>query len=339
MRKLSIATCDDIVNQLNSGQSAKKIAKKMGISITSVSRIRNERCDDVTISKGGRPPKLSIQDKSWIVRQVTCGKAENAAKVAKNLQDDGRANASATTVRRTLKEAGLRSFVKQKKPMLLPRHIKSRYEFAQKYKDWTIDDWKRVVFSDETKINRLGSSDGREWAWKKPGAQVEQHHVIPTMKFGGGSLMIWGCMTYYGVGYACRIDGRMNAELYTTILNDELQESIDYFEMDRETLIFQQDNDPKHTSKMARKWFKDNSIHLLDWPAQSPDLNPIENLWRQLKQQLNAYVEPPKGMHELWERVEHEWEALSTEKCIDLFESMPRRVAAVYKAKGGYVKY
>jgi hypothetical protein len=68
--------------------------------------------------------------------------------------------------------------------MLLPRHKKSRLEFAEKYKEWTFDDWKHVVFSDETKINRLGS-DGRKWTWRAKGKGLSRNEVIPTLKFGG----------------------------------------------------------------------------------------------------------------------------------------------------------
>src|SRR3978361_1617006 len=96
---------------------------------------------------------------------------------------------------------------------------------------------------------------------------------------------------------------------------------------------FQQDNDPKHTSKWADKWFEVNDIELLGWPAQSPDLNPIEHLWNHIKKQLKKYQEPPRGVHELWERVVEEWEAIEPEVCQRLIESMPRRIQAVIKAK------
>src|SRR5215469_147372 len=126
----------------------------------------------------------------------------------------------ANTVRNALKEAEMKGASKQKKPLLASRHIKARLEFARKYKDWTVDDWKRVVWSDETKINRFGS-DGRKWCWRERGSSLKSNHVQATVKFGGGSLMMWGCMAAQGVGYACKIEERMNSELYTAILSDE----------------------------------------------------------------------------------------------------------------------
>ena len=98
-------------------------------------------------------------------------------------------------------------------------------------------------------------------------------------------------------------------------------------------------NDPKHTSKLAKSWFKDHGIQVMEWPAQSPDLNPIEHLWFHLKKQLSDHKTPSSGILELWERVEKEWEEIKPEECQNLIESMPRRVEAVIRAKGGYTKY
>jgi hypothetical protein len=151
--------------------------------------------------------------------------------------------------------------------------------------------------------------------------------------------MVWGCITAEGVGYLTKIEGHLNVDLYCQILRDELMKSLEYYDLDASEIIFQQDNDPKHTSNMAKNCLQELGLKVLQWPAQSPDLNPIEHLWSHLKRHLNALPRQPTGMLELWERVEEEWEGISQEVVISLIESMPRHIAAVLKAKGGMTKY
>ncbi len=94
-----------------------------------------------------------------------------------------------------------------------------------------------------------------------------------------------------------------------------------------------------HHSHKVGNWLKDHKICVLDWPAKSPDLNPIEHLWDHLKRQLAKYPREASGVHELWECVQKEWNAIPKDVCVKLIESMPQRVKAVIKAKGGYTRY
>ena len=80
-------------------------------------------------------------------------------------------------------------------------------------------------------------------------------------------------------------------------------------------------------------------MQVMTWPAQSPDLNPIEHLWIHLKRKLGEYEEPPRGINELWERIQVVWDGIPAEECQKLIESMPRKIEAVLRAKGGYTKY
>ena len=151
--------------------------------------------------------------------------------------------------------------------------------------------------------------------------------------------MVWGCMTWEGVGYAAKIDGRMDGDLYLQILKDELLNSLQYYDLNPSDIIFQQDNDPKHTCKKVKEWLEEQDFETMLWPAQSPDLNPIEHLWVYLKRRLAEYEHPPNGILQLWKRIQEVWKGIPVEECQKLIESMPRRVQAVVKAKGGYTKY
>src|SRR5215469_1803115 len=98
-------------------------------------------------------------------------------------------------------------------------------------------------------------------------------------------------------------------------------------------------NKSKHTSQQAKEWFKNEGIQVLPWPAQSPNLNPIEHLWKHLKLKLAQYERKAKEIHELWERCDKEWNKFTPEECRKYIDSMPSRVQAVLKAKGGHTLY
>jgi len=164
--------------------------------------------------------------------------------------------------------------------------------------------------------------------------------VRPTLEFGSGSIMVWGCMTWLGVGALIKIVGNMDATQYVDILSNGLLPTITHVSAEpdlppRHCITFQQDNDPKHTSRLAMKWFNDEDVKVMQWPTQSPDLNPIEHLWAHLKARLRSYEDAPRGVLELWQRVKEEWVKIPAQKCQTLIESMPRRINAVIKSRGG----
>ncbi|SYW82096.1 uncharacterized protein UHO2_00581 [Ustilago hordei] len=198
----------------------------------------------------------------------------------------------------------------------MPNHSKKSTSLlllqSMKHKDMTVEDWKNVVWSDETKINFFGP-DGKQFCWIK-NAGFNSKLVRPTVKFSSGSIMIWGCMTWEGMG--------------------DLQLQHAYTD-----ITFQQDNDPKHTPKNTITWLESNSIKVIQWPVQLPDLNPIEHLWHHLKMQLSQYSMIAKSRDELLKRCEAEWTAITPETCRTLIESMPDCIKAVLKAKGGNTKY
>jgi transposase len=301
--------------------------------------LKYQKIHDPSIKKavGGRIPKVTDSKKRLIKRLILDGQLHTAAEVHRYLvQEDYQLSYSSAC--KLLKSMGFQAKIKKKKPFLTKRHKNLRLQWAKRYQNWTVADWSKVIFTDETKINVWGS-DGVKYYWIRPGDPLQPHHLDLTVKFGNGSVMMWGCMSIHGVGYGSCIEGTMNASVYCNILNTTFNESLDWWNLGYEDIIFQQDNDPKHTSKKAKKWFSDRDIEVLEWPSQSPDLNPIEHLWHHLKLKLSRYETKASGVGELWERIDKEWNSLTTEECVRYIESMPARVQAVLEAKGGQTRY
>ena len=132
-----------------------------------------------------------------------------------------------------------------------------------------MDDWKRVIWSDETKINRF-HFDGREWVWIRANENLQNRHCKLTVKHDGGGIMFWSAISYAGVGWICKINGNMDQYLYKEILEEDLEQTIQYtcekLGLRRDQIIFQQDNDPKHKAKSVTEHLQKQSYKVMTCP-------------------------------------------------------------------------
>ena len=182
-----------ILAQLDAGHSSHSISSSLGIHYSTVCRIWTQEHPDLEKSAGGHPSKLSLANVHHAIHLILSQKAENAVQITKTLSNIINQPLHPNTIHHHLKQSGMKAIVKKKCPLLAVWYCKACLDFAYAYKDWTVEDWKKVIWSDETKINHLGSH-GQKWVWKKAGEGLSNMLVEGTVKYGSGSFMMWGCM-------------------------------------------------------------------------------------------------------------------------------------------------
>ena len=322
----------------NGGLPSQEVAERLGIHCTTVDRVYHRLLKNPEFyhvePKSGRPQKLSPQDRRFATLQLARGHAKTAIDIQRNFFP----HVHPDTIRNSLREEGLSAFKRRRVPFLNQHHIRSRLKWARAHQSWSVRDWERVIFSDESKFNLFGS-DGLQYCWRRGGQALDPRYTKKEVKHGGGKLMVWGCVTPYGVGRLYRINGRMDSTKYISILQEAYLGTLEDLHTSRKNFIFQADNDPKHTSKVAQAWLKENHISTLNWPASSPDMNILENLWAHLDDCIWAHPKKLSNTTELWEVLQEEWKQISPEYVRKLYESLPRRVEEVCNAKGGNTKY
>jgi DDE superfamily endonuclease len=183
----------------------------------------------------------------------------------------------------------LGSYIAAKKPGLSAENVAKRLAWAEKYKDWTVEDWKKVIWSDESSI-WIGVNPRRQWVHRPKGERFNSRYVKKTFKSAQVKVMVWACFTGERVGPLIVCDeGGIGADEYEEILYDGLFSLIDDIleppedpdtiqVADENTFLFMQDNALCHKAEEVLELLAERNIPVMEWPPQSPDLNPIENL-------------------------------------------------------------
>jgi hypothetical protein len=220
------------------------------------------------------------------------------------------------------------------KPLLKASMVKKRLAFCRKYKHWTEADWEKVMYSDESTFRCIRSVKSKV---RRPSGsnRFDPRYTSVTVKHPD-SVMIWGCFSASGRGgmYPLPKNVTMNGERYQQVLQEHLLFWMNNFQCTH----FLQDGAPCHASKRIKAFLSEQPFEIIDWPGNSPDLNPIENLWSYMKNKLKHkdISSGPKLIKEiktLWTT------GIPQDLCQKLSRSMPSRIQAVLAAKGYATKY
>ena len=282
--------------------------------------------------RAARPSVSTERENCALIRMSSSNPRLVARQLKQRWRTEHGVEASVSTVKSRLRDAGLFGRIAVKKPLLTARHRRTRLEFAQEHRDWTVEQWSRCLFSDESPIHLVASHQQR-YVRRRGGTALRQQHIRPTVHSSSGKLMVWGAFSLNGGRPLARICGNLNAASYQDILRDHLLP----LNLPQNGLIFQQDNATCHSARTTLRFLEDNNVDVMRWPPQSPDLNPIENLWGYLQQRLDRLE--VRTMDELWAAAEREWRGIPQDVITNLVESMPARMALVIAARGGSTRY
>ncbi len=222
--------------------------------------------------KCGRKSCTTNRENRSLMRIVKQNRFKNLGELHKEWTEAG-VKASRATTHRRVKEFGYSCRIPLVKPLLNHRQRQRRLTWAKEKKNWTVAQWSKVLFSDVSKFCISFGNQGPR-VWRKGGEAHSPSCMKSSVKFPQ-SVMIWGAMSSAGVGPLCFLKTNVTAPVYQEILEHFMLPSADQLFKDAD-LIFQQDLAPAHTAISTKSWLNDHGVGVLDWQANSPDLNPIE---------------------------------------------------------------
>lgn len=324
----------------NTTKSIREIADDLDVSIGLVHKVIKQQEEEGNVDlhyKGncGHPKLFDDRDLRHIKDIVIKNPRLTARGVQKELGECGD-GISIRTMQRALNEAGCKAIKPSKCPLLTAVQIQKRYQWAKEHATWGIEEWKKVIWSDETML-RVEDNCPR-FVRLVDGHEKTADHYLKSVKHPT-QVMIWSCFYYGGTGRAHVVEKNLNSEEYIAeIVNRRVVPQLrDWFEAGGG--LFQQDNAPCHVSKRTLQHLQESGVRVLPWPPSSPDINPIENLWAIVKRRVRDRQPSTKSalisaFLSVWNRDEE-----IQEMCKKLVNSMPSRVEEILENKGGATKF
>jgi transposase len=300
---------------------------------------------DIDVKKrSGRPRKTSERDDRMLLRAARSNRRQTLSELNADILNNAVSN---RTIKRRLHDAGFKKWRAKKRPALTADHARKRLKWARAHVDWDVDKWRTILWSDECWIERCNRTN--TWIFRAP---TEKWHKDCIDEVPNGpekaKVMIWGIFAGKMRGPIHIIEGNIDAPYYRDSILDEYlplfyEEVLDNLGTSPE---FMHDNASVHTAQIVRDWLVASNITVMNWPARSPDLNPIEHVWKVLKDhlhrthpELKAITSVAAAVELIKSVIEEVWQSLENNYFESLVSSMKRRCQAVINANGWYTKY
>lgn len=336
-----------VVALIEAGQNQSQVARQLNLSRYAVRRVyqRYQQTGGYSRRPGtGRKRATTQRDDRFLVNTSLRNRRLNAVQLGQQLQEVREVEVSRWTVRRRLAEGGLTAHRPATGPKLTPAHRQARLQFARNHVNWTMDQWQAVLFSDECRMC-LHGNDGRGRVYRRSSERFAQCCISERVSYGGGSCMFWGGISLEAKTELVFITGpdtnRRSGGLTSQRYIEEILEEhvVPFSGFIGDNFVFMQDNARPHTAAIVRQYLEEVEVPVMAWPARSPDLNPIEHLWDELKKRVRGRNAAPTSLRELQTAIKEEWDRVPQDFVKKLISSMKHRMEAVIQARGGNTSY
>ena len=292
-----------IVHMSKKGIKQFVIVKYFGISKTTISMIL-KKFSAATIGSKKWGPKYKLNEAAIRIlkRVIIKNNMKPLYLSVTEFKEDCGYKIYIKTIRKYIHKCGIRNYAAASKPYLMPHHILNRERWAYMRKNWSMYKLATVAFSDESKFT-LKTIALRKRVWRKQLERYKTIKLVPTFKSGYQSISVSAASSICGRTRLIRIEGNLNQHKYIEILKSNLLPFAQQYHVGTGNIIFQQDGCDPDRGMPVKAYLDGEDIKVLPWPAQIPDMNPIENPWAILKRNLRKESAYPTSKAELFEKV------------------------------------
>lgn len=329
-----------VVQMSEDGMTYRQIGNSVGVSSSVVSRAIQRYREHGVYSRrhdGGRRRATTPREDRHLHTLVARQPFRTARRLRSEFQNATGVRVSVQTIRNRLHEDGLSARRPAICPVLTAAHRAHRLDFAHNHVDWNLDQWSNVLFTNESRFSVEGN-DRRVRVWRRRGHRFRDYAIAEHDRWGGPSLMVWGGISLGGRTDLYVMRGQtMNAQRYLDNIIRPIV--LPYAGAIGPDFILMDDNARPHRARVVNQFLEEQTIERMEWPAYSPDLNPIEHIWDSLWRQVRGADNLPTTLDQLEQELVRVWAEMTVQFVAQYIRSMSQRCQDVIRARGGHTRY